>query len=73
MDHALNPDYFIFLLIFQHKRIFLSTMQTLPFEGHDAKCWWKGLDLSNNACEYEVNRLTNEKVIRGKQNFNANC
>jgi len=20
-------------------------------------------------CEYEVNRLTNEKVIRGKQNF----
>ena len=26
-------------------------------------------DLSNNVCEYEVNRLTNEKVIRGKQNF----
>ena len=23
-------------------------------------------------CEYEVNWLTNEKVIRGKQNFNAN-
>ena len=21
-------------------------------------------DLSNNSCEYEVNRLTNEKVIR---------
>jgi len=29
----------------------------------------KGLHLSNNVCEYEVNRLTNEKVIRGKQNF----
>ena len=25
-----------------------------------------GLDLSNNVCEYKVNRLTNEKVIRGK-------
>ena len=23
----------------------------------------KGHDLSNNLCEYEVNRLTNEKVI----------
>ena len=34
---------------------------------------WKGLDLSNNVCEYEVNQLTNEKVIRGKRNFNANC
>jgi len=32
-----------------------------------------GHDLSNNVCEYEVNRLTNEKVIRGKRNFNANC
>ena len=29
--------------------------------------------LSNNVCEYEVNQLTNEKVIRGKRNFNANC
>ena len=28
-------------------------------------------DLSNNVCEYEVNRLTNAKVIRGKLNFNA--
>ena len=28
---------------------------------------WKGLDLSNYVCEYEVNRLTNEKVIRGKR------
>ena len=31
----------------------------------------KGLDLSNIVCEYEVNRLTNEQVIRGKRNFNA--
>ena len=33
----------------------------------------KGLDLNNNMCEYEVNRLTNEKVIKGKQIYNANC
>jgi len=33
----------------------------------------KGYDLINNVCEYEVRRLTNEKVIRGKQNLNANC
>ena len=42
-------------------------------QGHDATCWWKGLNLGNNVCKYEVNWLTNEKVIRGKQNFNANC
>ena len=35
--------------------------------------FWKGLDICNNVCEYEVNRLTNEKVIRGKRNVNANC
>ena len=28
--------------------------------------------ISNNVCEYEVNRLTNEKVIRGKRNLNEN-
>jgi len=27
-----------------------------------------GIYLSNNVCEYEVNRLSNEKVIRGKRN-----
>ena len=42
-------------------------------QSHSAACVWKGLDLSNNVCEYEVNQLTNEKVIRGKRNFNANC
>ena len=31
-------------------------------QGHNA-CLWKGLDLSNNVCEYEVKLLTNEKVI----------
>ena len=42
-------------------------------QGHNDACLLKGLSLSNNVCEYEVNRLTNEKVIRGKQNFKANC
>ena len=36
---------------------------------HDATCLWTGLDLSNIVCEYEVNTLTNEQVIRGKRNF----
>ena len=40
---------------------------------HDATYWWKGLDLSNSVCAYEVNPLTNEKVIREKRNFRANC
>ena len=40
---------------------------------HDDACLWKGQDLSNSMCEYEVNSLTNEKDIRGKQNFNATC
>jgi len=38
-------------------------------QGHNVK----GLNLSNIVCEYEVNLLTNKKVIRGKQNFTANC
>jgi len=42
-------------------------------QGHNDVCLWNGLDLSNKVCEYEVNRLTNKKVIRGKQHFNANC
>ena len=42
-------------------------------QGHIDALLWNGHDLSNNVREYEVNRLTNEKVIRGKQNFNANC
>jgi len=24
-------------------------------QGHIAACFWKGLDLRNNVCEYEVN------------------
>ena len=43
--------------------MFLSTMQTLPFEGHNVAYQCKGLDLSNNVREYEVNRLTNEKTL----------
>jgi len=35
-------------------------------QGLNAACLWKGLDQSNNVCEYKVNWLTNEKVIRGK-------
>jgi len=42
-------------------------------QGHNAACLWKGLEISNNVREYEVNMLTNENVIRGKRNFNANC
>ena len=38
-------------------------------QGHSAKCLFNCLDLSNNVCVYEVNRLTNEKVLRGKRNF----
>ena len=42
-------------------------------QGQNAACLWKGLDLSNNVCEDEVNWLTNEKGFRGKRNFNLNC
>ena len=42
-------------------------------QGHNDACKWKGHDSSNNVSKYEINRLTNEKVIRGKQNFNTNC
>ena len=31
-------------------------------QGHNAVCLWKGLDLSNNVCEYEENWLTNENL-----------
>ena len=40
--------------------------------GHDATCWWKGFDLSNIVCEYEVNPLTNDKVIAEIQNLMQN-
>ena len=67
-DPALKPDFYIFLLIFQHKWMFLSTMQTLPFEGNNVACQCKGmLDQSNIVCKYEVNWSTNEKVITKKQ------
>ena len=73
-DPALKPILlYIFLLILQHKWMFLSTMQTLPFEGHSVAYQCKGLNQSNVVCEYDVNMSTNEKVIREKRNFNANC
>ena len=53
--------------------MFLSTMQTLLFEGHAEAYQCKGFDQSNFVCEYEVNLSTNEKVITEKQNFNTYC
>jgi len=53
--------------------MFLSTIQTLPFESHNVAYQCKGLDKSNIVCEYEVNLSTNEKVITEKTNFNTNC
>ena len=49
--------------------MFLSTMQTLPLEGHKVAYQCKGLDQNNIVYEYEVNLSTNEKVITEKQNF----
>ena len=69
-DPALKPDFY-FSSNFPHKWMFLSTMQTLPFEGHNVAYQCKGLDQSNIVCEYEVNPLTNDKVITEIQNFNA--
>ena len=34
------------------------------FRGHNVAYQCKGLDLSNYMYEYEVNRLTNEKVLK---------
>ena len=43
--------------------MFLSTMQTLPFEGHHVGYQCKGLNQSNIVCENEVNLSTNDKVL----------
>ena len=32
-------------------------------QGHNDACLWKGDDLNNKVCEYEVNPLTNEKLL----------
>jgi len=47
--------------------MFLSTMQTLPFEVHNVayQCRYQ----SNIVSENEVNLSTNEKVLTAKQNF----
>ena len=47
--------------------MFLSTMQTLPIEGHNVEYQCTGLDQSNSVCEYEVNLPANEKVIIVKE------
>jgi len=38
-----------------------STIQTLPFEGHNVAYQCKGLHQSNIMCEYEVNFGNKEK------------
>ena len=40
--------------------MFLSSMQTLPIEGHNVAYQCKGLYQSNIVCAYEVNLSTNE-------------
>ena len=42
------------------------------FEGYNVAYQCTRPDQSNIVCEYDVNRLTNETIIRGKRNFNAN-
>ena len=32
-------------------------------QGHNDACLWTGDDLNNKVCEYEVNPLTNEKLL----------
>ena len=61
------------VLYFQHKWMFLSTKQTLPFEGPNVAYQCKGHGKSSIMCEYEVNLSTIEKVITEKQNINTNC
>ena len=73
MGIRIKARFLYFLLIFQHKWIFLSTIQTLPFEDHNVAHQCKVLYQSNIVCEYEVNLSTNENVITEKQNFNTNC
>ena len=47
-------------------------MQTLQFDGHNVAYRCKGLDQSSIVCEYEVNPLTNDKVIAEIQNLMQN-
>ena len=41
-------------------------------QSHNATCWWKCLDLSNIVCEYEVNWLTNEKLLQKSKTVTQN-
>jgi len=47
-------------------------MQTLPFEGHNLAYQCKGLDKSNSVCEYEVNPLTNDKLLQKSKTLRQN-
>ena len=51
-EAGIKAGFYMFLLIFQHKWLFLSRMQTLPFNGHNVAYRCKGLDqhcvLKNN-------------------------
>ena len=40
---------------------------------HNVTCWWECLDLNNIVCEYEVNPLTNDKVITEIPNLKVKC
>ena len=46
----------------------LSSSMSRSFRGHNVAYQCKGLDQSNTVCEYEVNPLTNDKVITETQN-----
>ena len=62
----LGPAEMISLLSFSVEWVFfilVEYVRSSEDQGHDATWWWKGLDLSNGVCEYEVNPLTNDKVI----------
>jgi len=46
--------------------------KNVEYKGHlKVKVMMLDVDLSNIVCEYEVNPLTNDKVITYIQNFNA--
>ena len=71
-DPTLKPDFYIFLLMYQHITKTNKMNVSLPFEGDNVAYQCKGLEQSNIVCENEVNLSTNEKVITEKQTFNTN-
>ena len=49
--------------------MFLSRIQTLPFEGHTMGYQCKGLDKSNIVCEYEVKSVLSLKEKKHNIDF----